>query len=246
MTTDTASAALTVDDTRPVRGAGWTSIAQGLLLFVPVLVLGGAINWPASLGDPASDMLPRILENEGAVRLGYLAYLAYSVLFGITMVLLLRLVEHELPPGARRLAVGFAVASVVARCIGIVRWLGPMPVLADAYAEAGDGSQRAAIARVYDAVNAYGGTIGEALGVGLFAAVSLGILASGLLRSRRVPRLIAVGAAVSAGAVLLNAVELAGVDIGPLTTVTVTIVQLWFLATGIWLLRVSRTSARGR
>lgn len=246
MTTTTASPSRTFDDATPVGGAGWASVAQGLLLFVPVLVLGAATNWPASLGDPASDMLPRILQNEGAVRLGYLAYLAYSVLFGITMVLLLRLVEHELPAGARRLAVGFTVASVVARCIGIVRWLGPMPVLADAYAEAGDESQRADIARVYEAVNAYGGTIGEALGVGLFAAISLGILASGLLRSRRVPRLIAVGAAVSAGAVLVNAFELAGVDIGPLTTVTVTVVQLWFLAAGIWLLRISRGTVAGR
>ncbi|CAB4552659.1 unannotated protein [freshwater metagenome] len=30
--------------------------------------------------------------------------------------------------------------------------------------------------------------------------------------------------------------ELFGVDPGPLLTVTVTVVQLWFLATGVWLL----------
>ncbi len=231
-------------DDPPRRGAGWASLVQGLLLFVPVIVLGGAINWPASLGDPAAEMLPLIAANEGAVRFGYLAYLLYSVLFGVTVVLLLRMVEHELPPAARRLAVGFAIASVVARCIGIVRWLAPMPVLADAHRDAADEGERYAVERIYDAVNAYGGTIGEALGVGLFAAVSLAILATGLLRSRTTPRPVAVGAAVAAGAVLVNAVELAGIEVGPLTTGTVTVVQLWFIAAGVWLLRGSRRSDR--
>jgi hypothetical protein len=223
-----------------LRAAGWASLVQGLLLFVPVVVLGGAINWPASLGDPASAMLPALAANEAAVRSGYIAYLLYSVLFGVTVALLLRLVEHELSPAARRIAVGFAVASVVARCLGIVRWLAPMPVLADAWAATSDEGERYALARVYDVVNAWGGTIGEALGVGLFAGLSLAVLAAGLLRSRAVPRALALGAVVAAAAVTLNAVELAGVELGPLVTVTVTVVQLWFIAVGIWLLRTAR------
>ena len=54
------------------------------------------------------------------------------------------------------------------------------------------------------------------------------------------PRWIAVGGVVSTFALALSAVELFAVDLGPVLTVTVTIVQLWFLATGVWLL------ARGR
>jgi hypothetical protein len=38
----------------------------------------------------------------------------------------------------------------------------------------------------------------------------------------------------------MNAVELLGIDLGPLITVTVTVVQLWFLATGAWLLTRGR------
>ena len=220
----------------PVAGAGWTSVAQGLLLFVPLGVLGAAIDWPASLDRPAAEVLPLIAQNEGAVRFGYLAYLLYSVLFGVTLVLLGRLVEHRLPAGARRLLVGFAIASVVARCIGIVRWLAPMPVLADSYGAAGDEAERQAVGHVYDAVNAWGGTIGEALGVGLFAAGALGILAVGLLRESRVPRWLAVWSVVAAAAVLLNVAELAGVALGPVLTGSVTVVQLWFLAVGVWLL----------
>ena len=224
----------------PVRAAGWTSIAQGLLLFVPLGVLGAAIDWPASLDRPAAEILPSIAQHEGAVRVGYLAYLVYSVLFGVTLVLLARLVEGRLPAGARRLLVGLAIASVIARSIGIVRWLAPMPVLADAWGTAGDEAERRSIAHVYDAVNAWGGTIGEALGVGLFAAGALGILAAGLLRERRVPRWLAVWSAVAAAAVLLNTAELAGGDLGPVLTVSVTVVQLWFLAAGAWLLTRGR------
>ena len=95
----------------PVRGAGWASVMQGLLIFVPTVVLGAAVNWPESLSDPASIALPRLAENEGAVRFGYVAYLVYSVLFAVTITLLARLVEHDLVMGIRRLVIGFAVGS---------------------------------------------------------------------------------------------------------------------------------------
>jgi len=220
----------------PVRGAGWASVVQGLLIFVPTVVLGAAVNWPESLSDPASIALPRLAENEGAVRFGYFAYLVYSVLFAVTITLLARLVEHDLAMGVRRLVIGFAVASAIARSLGIVRWLGPMPELAESYNAASDDAQRYAIARVYDALNSYGGTIGEVLGVGLFAAISIGLLTIGLLRSQVIPRWIAVWGAISTIALAVSAAELFGADLGSILTITVTVVQLWFLATGVWVL----------
>lgn len=220
----------------PVRSAGWTSLVVGLLILVPTVVLGAAVNWPASLSDPASIALPRLAENEGAVRFGYAVYLLYSILFAVAITLLARLVERDLTTGMRRLIIGFAVASTVARSIGIVRWLGPMPELAEAHGSAGDESERFAVGQVYDALNSFGGTIGEVLGVGLFAAIAIGLLSVGLLRSASVPRWIAVWSVVAAIAVAVNAVELFGVDPGPLPTATVTVVQFWFMATGVWLL----------
>ena len=234
-TTNARTADPTLDEP-PVRGAGWASVAQGLLIFVPLVVLGAAVNWPAGLSDPPSVALPRLAENEGAVRFGYAAYLLYSILFAVTVTMLARLVEGDMAKGVRRLVVGFAVASALARSIGIVRWLGPMPELADAYATAADDGQRSTIERIYEALNSYGGTIGEVLGVGLFAAASIGLLSVGLLRSRAIPRWIAVWAVISAAALLVGGIELFGVDMGPVLTVTVTVVQLWFLATGAWLL----------
>ena len=58
----------------------------------------------------------------------------------------------------------------------------------------------------------------------------------GLLRTHAIPRWAGVWSVAAAAAVAVNAVELFGVDLGPLATVTVTIVQLWFLAVGVWLL----------
>lgn len=220
------------------RLAGGLSLVEGLLFFVPLAVLGAAIGWPGTLDDPPSLLLPAIAEQASAVRLGYLAYLAYSILFGVAVISLLPLVEDHLSPTALRLAAGFAIASVVARCVGIVRWLAPMPALADAYADAGP-EARTAIETVYLGLNAYGGTVGEALGVGLFAAIALAVLGIGLVRSSA-PRVVAVGALVAAAALAVSAADLAGVDLGPFLSVAVTVVQLWFLAIGGWLLVAAR------
>lgn len=237
MTAQSSTADEGTIDTPPVRGAGWAAVVQGLLIFVPTVVLGAAVGWPGSLSDPASVALPRLAENEGAVRFGYAAYLLYSVLFAVTITMLGRLVEGDLVKGVRRLIIGFAIASAIARSLGIVRWLAPMPELADAHAAAADDGQRYTIERIYDALNSYGGTIGEALGVGLFAAISIALLSVGLLRSGVIPRWLGVWSVISAIALVLGVVEFFGVDPGPLLTVTVTVVQLWFLAFGIWLLR---------
>lgn len=230
---------VTTTTTTPRRLAGGLSLVQGLLFFLPLTVLGAAIGWPATLDDPPSVLLPAIAEQATAVRLGYLAYLAYSILFGAAVIALLPLVEDHLSPTAVRIAAGFAIASVVARCIGIVRWLAPMPALADAYADAGP-EARTAIETVYLGLNAYGGTIGEALGVGLFAAIALAVLGVGLLRSAT-PRVLAIGALVAAAALAVSAADLVGVDLGPFLSVAVTIVQVWFLATGGWLLATARS-----
>lgn len=231
--------AVTTTITIPRRLAGGLSLVQGLLFFIPLLVLGAAIGWPGTLDDPPTVLLPAIAEQATAVRLGYLAYLAYSILFGAAVIALLPLVEDHLSPTAVRIAAGFAIASVVARCIGIVRWLAPMPALADAYVDADPGT-RTAIETVYLGLNAYGGTIGEALGVGLFAAISLAALGVGLLRSPT-PRVLAVGALVAAAALAVSAADLAGVDLGAFLSVAVTIVQVWFLAIGGWLLVTARS-----
>lgn len=231
------------------RWAGSISIVQGLLIFVPMIVLGAAINWPESLSDPAAIALPRLLENIDAVRLGYVAYLAYSILFAVTMVLLLRFAESRAVIALGALVAGFAIISTLARSIGIIRWLVPAPALAEAYAAAPGEAERVGISVVFDSMNSYGGTIGEVLGVSIFAALSIGLLSIAVLRTRAFPLWIGIFGLIAAIGVLATTVELVGTDASSLIFFGTTLVQLWFLATGVWLLvkgaRQPRTTAAG-
>jgi Domain of unknown function (DUF4386) len=228
-----AAAAIRPDADRVVmRTAAILLGIEGLLLFAPLGVLGTAIGWPASLGDPASVALPRLLEQEPIVRFGYLVYLAYSVLFLPVAVWTTRALTN----GARSLlastAIGFAVASTLARTIGILRWLTVMPGLARAYPSAPD-----QIALLYQALNGYGGGIGELLGVSLFAVGWLGCTMVLAWRTGVAPRWLIIAGGIATVALALPLIELAGVDPGALTSVGTTALQLWFLATAFVLAR---------
>jgi len=128
------------------------------------------------------------------------------------------------------------IASTVARCIGIIRWLVPVPVLAELYAATTNEAERTAISVTFEALNSFGGTIGEVLGVSIFAAISIGLFAIAAIKSQAVPLWIGVFGLIAALSALATAVELLGMDASSLIFLGTTIVQLWFLATGIWLL----------
>lgn len=213
--------------------------AEGLLLFVPLAVLGSAIDWPASLDDPAAVALPRLLENEGAVRFGYVVYLAYSVLFLPVAVWTTRTLTRDDEGPLARAAVGFAIASALARCIGILRWLTAMPALALTFEATPDGASRDGLAAVYDALNDFGGGIGEVLGVSLFAMGWLTCTVVAAWPVAAVPRWLLAAGALAAVGLALPLVELVGVDAGPATSIGTTLLQLWFLAAAVVLARSS-------
>lgn len=227
-----------MNSTSLTRAAGALLVLEGLLIFVPLAVLGAAINWPASLSEPPAVVLPLIQQQAEAVRLGYLAYLAYSVLFWPLALLTARVAagSDTLPP-LLRVAVGFGVASAVARTLGIIRWLVAMPALARIYTDpsSSDGT-RAAVEVVYRALNEYAGSVGEVLGVTLFASLWLGCLAVHVLRRGGLPRWLGVFGLVASVGMLGGLVELFGVDLGPGIVIVTTLVQLWMLAAGAILL----------
>lgn len=164
-------------------------IFQAFFIFTPMAILGGAIDWPASLDFPPEQTLPLIHAEQAAVRLGYGLYLAWSLAFAGSAALIVRLASGDRALGAlHMLAIALGVASALARAIGIVRWLSGSTVLADAYAAAPEGSvERVAIETTQTAFNAYGGTIGEDLGVGMFAAMWLVCVAVLILKDRGLP-----------------------------------------------------------
>ena len=138
-------------------------VLEVFLQATALVVLGAAIDWPASLDEPASVNLPLITENRGAVILGYGSYLLYSILILPLAFLLYRVLAGRRTPASPLLAiaVGFGVVSALARSLGIVRWLLMMPVLAGIYLDPNASSTtRKAVSVTYEAFNAYAGGVG--------------------------------------------------------------------------------------
>jgi hypothetical protein len=215
--------------------AGLVLLVQGLSIFAPMAVLGGAIQWPDSLDFPPSQMLPLLREQLDAVRLGYGLYLGYSLLFLVTGVVTVRLAARPGPLGALALiAVAAAAVSALARAIGILRWLTGSVVLADAHAAPGLSAEgRAAIETMQAAINAWGGAIGETLGVAAFAAIWA--IAAGLviLRDRQLPAWAGLAGLVAGVLVALPALELFGIAPPVSIVLSTTGIQLWFMALGL-------------
>jgi hypothetical protein len=137
-------------------------VVQFFLMTVAIVVLGAAINWPASLDEPAGVVLPAITEQRGAVMVGYGAYLLYSILFVPLALLLYHVLAGRDAPSPLLTVAGFAIVSALARTLGIVRWFVLMPFLAEMYLDprASDAT-RASVSLVYAAFNEYAGSVGD-------------------------------------------------------------------------------------
>jgi hypothetical protein len=152
---------------------------------VPLLVLGAAIGWPGSLGDPADVALPRLLEHEVATRSGYLAYLAYSVAFFPVAVSISTWRREGPATLALGIAVGAAAVSALARTIGITRWLSAAFPLADQWRETTSATSREALAIQFDTLNNFAGAVGEGILVSLSSsAITIWLLAVGIAMMR--------------------------------------------------------------
>jgi hypothetical protein len=221
---------------------GWLMIAESLLIFVPLTVLGSAINWPKSLSDPADKILPLLIQNASAVRFGYLVYLGYSILFGVIALLVTRVLNDEKSDSIwLRIAGSFGIASMITRCLGIIRWLVAMPALATLYTDPTiSNATRESIAVVYRVLNDYAGSVGEVLGVSLFAGVWLAIVSLKILQTKILPKWLGLLGLVATTLLAFQLAKLYGVDLGAFISVSVSILQLWFLAMGIVLFRWGR------
>ncbi|MFN7551299.1 MAG: DUF4386 family protein [Pseudomonadota bacterium] len=219
--------------------AGGILLLQGLGIFAPMAVLGGAIQWPDSLDFRPAQMLPLLREQLDSVRLGYGLYLGYSLLFLVSGVLTVRLAARPGPLGALALiAIGAAAASALARTIGIVRWLTGSAALAEAHADPSLSAEgRAAIETMQSAINAWGGAIGESLGVAAFAAIWAVAASLVILRDRRLPAWAGVTGLFAGVLVALPGLELFGIAPPVSIVVSTTGIQLWFMALGVLFVR---------
>ncbi len=246
MTTDIPSRSSSAPSRLPYLVAAFVLLLQGFSIFAPMAVLGGAIQWPDSLDYAPARMLPLLLEQLDAVRLGYGLYLGYSLLFLVTGVLTVRLAARPGPLGILGLiAIGAASVSTLARAIGIIRWLTGSTVLAEAYSVQGlSPDARAAIEAMQAAMNAWGGAIGETLGVAAFAAIWAISVSLIILRDRQLPAWAGLTGLVAGVVVALPGLELFGVAPPVSIVLSTTGIQLWFMALGfLFLWRALRRSA---
>ena len=215
--------------------AGIVLLLQGFSIFAPMVVLGGAIQWPDSLDYPPAQMLPLLLEQIDAVRLGYGLYLGYSLLFLVTGVLTIRLASRPGPLGTLGLiALGAAAVSTLARAIGIIRWLTVSTALAEAYSAPGlSADARTAIEATQGAINSWGGAIGEALGVAGFAAIWAIAVSLLILRDRQLPAWAGLAGLAAGVLVALPGLELFGIAPPVSIVLSTTGIQLWFMALGL-------------
>jgi hypothetical protein len=131
--------------------------------------------------------------------------------------------------------IGFASASALARCIGILRWLTVMPLLAAEYATA-DAAQRPEIERLFGALSEYGSAIGEILGVSLFMAAAMLALLVPVWRNRSMPRVFSgSGILVALSIAALSLPIFGSPELMPIA-VAVTALSVWQMAVGIWLI----------
>jgi hypothetical protein len=215
------------------KGLGALLIGEFLLIWVPLIILGGAIEWPASLSEPAGVVLPQILEKATAVTAGYFVYLVYSILFFPMAYLVIAYLEGgRVRSHLGWIGVGFAAISTLARTIGITRWLTAMPILARQWVEAPGRD----IEIAYDTLNALAGGIGEVVGVGVFAGIWVLVASRAILNYRLLPAWsgwMGVAAGVS---LMAPIVELFGLDIPGLITIAPVLIHIWWLVLGVGLL----------
>ncbi len=95
---------------------------------------------------------------------------------------------------------------------------------------------------MFDAVHAYGGGIGEILGVSLFMALSVGLLSIGGRLTGRLPTWLATLGAIGAAMLAALAAPAFGAPEFMPVAAAVSMLSVWMLAAGVWLLRGSRVS----
>ena len=220
---------------RRAWGLGLLLIAEALLSFAPMAVLGPAISWPASLSNPAAQQLAAISAAPTAVTTGYAIYLAYSLMIAPLMIVLAARTFGSLAHPLPATVAAFAALSALARAIGILRWLTVMPVLGAAHVTA-DAATRAQIELVFSAITRYGGGIGEILGVSLLMAASLATLCAGALRQRAMPNWLAALGLIAAAALAGMALPTLGLPFAVPTAAAVSLLSLWMLAAGLHIL----------
>jgi hypothetical protein len=231
-----ALTAATPEPSTPRRLAASLLATQFVAMWGAFFILASAINWPASLREPAGVILPLIGEQAAPVFAGYLAYFLHAFL----LIPLAVVLHHtlRLSPVVGGIAIAFGVLAGFAKMLGIIRWLVLMPGLAEVWTDPGTTeATRTALAALFDAFNAYAGGVGELMGVGLFAGVWTVLLSLALLRMDPLARRLGQAGLIAAALLFATLPSVVGLSSPLLLTLSGIFWQLWTLGLAIWHLR---------
>lgn len=210
-------------------------IAHIAVFFTAFGILGSAIGWPGSLDLPALENLPLIQENASAVFQGYYLYLL-SVMITLPMWVLTRCVlkdKTDVIGGTFfDLALYTLVAAVIFKALGILRWLFAMPYLA--LTLAADPASAPMVTMMFDTLNLYAGKAGEHLGVQLFTALYIALIAFSMLRMKGAFKWLGAGGVLIAMSFLPYG-DLMGLDNGIFLMVSGYSNTAWMIALAVTL-----------
>ena len=207
------------------------------LFVVTLIVLSAAIGWPGVLREPADVVFQRITGSMTATQAGYFSYL-FSSLLMIPLALLIR--ELFTRTGVAGWWIDpfafLGAAAGVLKALGIVRWLLTMPLLARNHAQATSDAGRQMVESVYLGVNAYGGSVGELLGVHLFSGLWIAGTA-GVLLVRYGKRWVGLSGLLVAALTLVLATRPFLPEVGALESVSGPLWLAWLLGLSVMLWR---------
>jgi hypothetical protein len=227
-----------MNSSRSLLVIGGLVVVEAALLFVPLAILGAAINWPDSLDFAPSKALPLIFDQLGQVRLGYGVYLLYSLAWALIgpAIAWVALGSDKRVGPLFVTAVGLICASALARAIGIIRWLTASTFLAENYGDATPEGQQT-IELIQSVVNSWGGAIGEILGVSLLTVGWLIAVSLIILRNDGLPKILGWAGLIVAPILASPVIELFGME-ASIFIATLSI-HLWMFATGFTMMALA-------
>ena len=198
-----------VPTTTPTPTTGRLRRTTGTLFVVGALTFGGAatvlsstFNWPDILREPANVVLPEFVDGgTSLVWIWFAVAWTYAIL--IVPILLLPSVLGRRDDVALRVATYLGATSVVLSLVGFLRWVFVVPPLAHSYVD-GNATTKAAVDAAWTAQHQFGGAlVGEHLGE-LLAIAWSATLCIIMLRTRVLPRWLAIVGLVVSVLYLLN------------------------------------------
>jgi len=228
----------------PAAGAGIAAIALAVAFNVPFSILGAIFDYPNVLRRPAGEALDLFAAGGPLLIVVWHSFMLTALFLAVLAPALA--VTPQRIAARPALAVGAALAGSLAglaQAIGLSRWVFAIPALARVHSDpASSAAARLSAEQSFDVLNAWGGVaIGEHLGQLLTAAFvfqvalmqgaegkriagSLGLLTGGLI-------------VVGAGEGLAIALGRSGEVFGLTTIAGFMGLTLWFVATGIGMIR---------